>query len=84
MTADATDVHYLVIVSRERPDIYDEMARRFAEDPTVRVILDRRVVERYQSEGDRQDDRSPGERRTTAMQVTASLWLAGYVIVRLR
>ncbi|MBI2217277.1 MAG: hypothetical protein HYU51_08270 [Candidatus Rokubacteria bacterium] len=84
MTAETADVRYLVIVSRERPDLFDELKRRFAGDPTVQVLLDRRVGERRQREHARPGERRGRDRREATMHVTASLWLAGYVIVRVR
>jgi hypothetical protein len=84
VTADTADVRYLVIVSRERPDLFDEMQRRFASDPTVQVLLDRRDGDRRQREHARPAERRARDRRETTMHVTASLWLAGYVIVRVR
>ncbi len=82
MTTTRQDVRYLVIVSRERPELYDELTRRFSDDPTVEVIVDRRVAERRQRDVERGNDRRTSDRRQATMQVTASLWLAGYVIVR--
>jgi hypothetical protein len=79
---DDTGVHYLVIVSRERPELLAELERRFAEDKTVTVIVDRRVDERRQLEARTVAERRRGDRRSPAMQVSASLWLAGYVVVR--
>jgi hypothetical protein len=90
------EIQYLVVVSRERPDLYDEMQRRFAADATVRVLYDRRVDERRRDEDPPEiepepeeaapapDDRRRAERRNAIMRVTASLWLAGYIIVRIR
>lgn len=75
-------VRYLVIVSRERPDLYEELTRRFAGDPTARVFYDRRVGDRRQREHPTADERRGTDRRQSTMQVTAGLWLAGYVIVR--
>ncbi len=71
-------------MSRERPELYDELTRRFCEDPTVEVIVDRRVAERRQSDVVRREERRTADRREGTMQVTASLWLAGYVIVRVK
>ncbi len=37
---------HLFIVSRDHPDLYDYLTERFAGDPKVLVILDRRMGER--------------------------------------
>jgi hypothetical protein len=84
MTADTAELRYVLIVSRERPELYDEMRRRFTGDATVDVVVDRRVGDRRHRDEGRSDDRRRGDRRQAAMHVTASLWLAGYVIVRVR
>lgn len=75
-------VRYLVIVSRERPDLYEELSRRFADDPTARVFYDRRAGDRRQRDAPAPTERRRTDRRQATMQVTAGLWLAGYVIVR--
>jgi hypothetical protein len=82
MATPGTDVRYLVIVSRERPELLAELERRFGGEPGVTVLLDRRVADRRQHDARFADDRRERDRRTPAIQVSASLWLAGYVIVR--
>ena len=39
-------VRHLFIVGRAHPDLFDFLAKRFADDPNVVVILDRRVADR--------------------------------------
>jgi len=38
----------LFVVSRRNPDLYQYLRERFASDPAVEVILDRRVAQRRQ------------------------------------
>ncbi len=57
-------VRYLFIVSRDQPDVYNRLARDFAADKEVQVILDRRVGERRQrAQGNGSERRRTGRRR---------------------
>ncbi len=57
-------VRYLFIVSRDQPDVYNRLARDFAADKEVQVILDRRVGERRQrAQGNGPERRRTGRRR---------------------
>lgn len=58
----------LYIVSRDRPDVYDDLTRRFEGAPAIRVILDRRMGQR------RQGITAPGlERRRTDRRLRPNL-----------
>ena len=61
----------LVIVDRNRPDVYQRMADRVASDPKVRVLVDRRsrVTE------------LPADRRRDEDDSKANLWDEGYIVV---
>ena len=61
----------LVIVDRNRPDVYQRMTDRFASDPKVRVMFDRRsrVTE------------LPSDRRRDEDESKANLWDEGYIVV---
>jgi class 3 adenylate cyclase len=48
----------LYVVSRSRPDVYEELVRRFAGRPDVEIVVDRRIGER----GGAADDDAPAER----------------------
>ncbi len=53
----------LFIVSRHHPDLYAYLRERFASDPAVEIVLDRRVVQRRSREGSYSVDRRQAERR---------------------
>jgi len=66
---DPTKLRYTVIVSRDRPELFDEMIRRFQSTPDTSVIFDsERRAEAHDS----------GRRRA----IDADLWVAGYTIIR--
>lgn len=75
-------LRHLMIVARDRPDLYDQFTRQFAHDPVVDVILDRRVRERRHRAELRLPNRREGDRRESAVYVQSALWLPGYVVVR--
>jgi hypothetical protein len=52
------------VVSRERPDRYDSLARAFGADPDVRVIFDRRRADRRRATETPSTDRRRRERRS--------------------
>jgi hypothetical protein len=54
----------LFVVSRERPDRYESLARAFAGDRDVRVIFDRRRIDRRQENRPPLTDRRRGDRRS--------------------
>ena len=64
---DPTKLRYTVIVSRDRPELFDEMIRRFQNSPDTSVIFDRRA-----------ETTDSGRRRA----IDADLWVAGYTIIR--
>jgi hypothetical protein len=67
---------FLFIVSRALPRVYDNLRDRFAAEPGVQVILDRRTAARPEPEGGR-----PDQRRNTSP--TEQLRVMGYAFVRL-
>lgn len=70
----------LFIVSRLEPERYDDLARAFAGEETVEVILDRRRGERRLQRGDIMDDRRRRDRRVR--DVGGELSRLGWAIVR--
>jgi hypothetical protein len=62
----------LVIVARDQPALLEELRERYAGEPDVTVIMDRRgeFFAQFAAERDRRHD--------------AALWLEGYVIVQIR
>ena len=57
----------LMIVARDRADLYDRLRKEFANDHAVAVVLDRRVVDRRQTTLPVNDDRRHAERRRRAV-----------------
>jgi len=55
--------HWLIIVSRDRPEQYEKQRESFAAVPLVEVAFDRRQGERRQAGGSVSFDRRRGERR---------------------
>jgi hypothetical protein len=76
-------VRYIVVIARTRVDLYVEMRRDFEDDPSIRVILDRRAMERGRRTPHRQ---APGDRRRRERRVREEhhreLARFGYVLVR--
>jgi len=62
------DIRILFVVSRERPDRYESLARAFSGDDDVRVIFDRRRVDRRQDAGTPPTERRRGDRRSALSQ----------------
>jgi hypothetical protein len=62
----------LVIVARNRPDLFEQLANRFAREPHVRVMFDRRQGIATTSDG---------ERRRAEEAANERLRTEGFVIV---
>ena len=77
-------LRHLVIVARDRPDLHDDMQRRFAGNASVDVIFDRRLGERRERAVARDRDLRDADRRQSDEDVQAGLWVAGYLLVRAR
>ena len=76
---------HLFIVSRRQPDLYSYLAHEFAQEPEVRVILDRRQGERRRPSARQTDDtmdRRHSDRRGNT-GVCGLLCSLGYAFVRL-
>jgi hypothetical protein len=71
---------HLFIVARQRPDVHALLAREFAHDRDVDVILDRRVRDRRQPGGPASLERRRAERRSS--QERESLQAYGFGLVR--
>ena len=54
----------LFVVSRDRPDRYESLVHAFSGDADVKVIFDRRRVDRRQHDGTPMADRRRGDRRS--------------------
>jgi hypothetical protein len=57
----------LMIVARDRADLYDRLRKEFADDRAVAVVLDRRRVDRRQAALPVNDDRRHADRRRRAI-----------------
>ena len=53
----------LMIVARDRPDLYDRLRKEFGRDRAVAVVLDRRFTERRQAETAVTEEHRQAERR---------------------
>ena len=53
----------LMIVARDRPDLYDRLLKEFGRDRAVAVVLDRRFGQRRRSEVTVTEDHRQAERR---------------------
>ncbi len=73
-------MRHLVIVARDRPELFESLTHRFASDADVDVLLDRRVRPPHV---DPQRVVHSEDRRQSPEDVEARLWVEGYVIVRL-
>ncbi len=76
------EMRHVLIVARDRPDLYDDFRVRFARRGNVEILIDRRVADRRQRDEGRIPNRRREQRRTSAADVKAALWTEGYIIVR--
>ena len=74
---------HLFVVSRDKPWLYGYLVERFADDPKVTVIFDRRMGERRQTERPAPLERRHVERRARRDPEDDELTTQGYVIVDL-
>ncbi len=74
--------HHLLIVSHADPDLHAYLANRFADDPAIQVILDRRFAKRRQSMSPVAAERRQRDRRLRSW-VDDELRLRSHVIVTL-
>ena len=75
-------VRQLVIVARDRRHLYEYLERAFAGNETIRVCLDRRVVERRAHSGSHAVERRRGDQRVPGKN-GGFLRALGWVIVPL-
>jgi len=60
-------VRQLIIVARDREQLYERLKRAFAGNASVRVVLDQRVAERRERSGSYPGERRRGDRRSPLM-----------------
>jgi hypothetical protein len=77
-------VRYLVIVARDRPDLYGPLADQFGTNASVEVLVDRRTDDRRRYENASGPDRRRRDRRSSNVEILGKLWLGGYAVVRIR
>jgi hypothetical protein len=69
----------LIVVPREREDVYDSLRRSFRDDPKVEIVLDRRAADRRGPAASHEPERRQGERRRRAAleaELAAGRWIA--------
>jgi len=71
---------YIFVISRQRPDLYDDLAYFFRGDPGVEVVLDRHIGERRIATVPPRDRRRRDRRMNP--QPGGDLETLGYVMVR--
>jgi hypothetical protein len=72
----------LIVVAPGREHLYNFFRRAFAGNPTVQVILDRRVVDRRQHAASRERERRRRLRRSP-LRIDGTLRAEGWTIIRL-
>jgi len=72
----------LIIVARNRENLYEHLKRAFAGNETVRVLLDRRLVDRPERAGPDGAERGQDDRRSPST-IAGLLRTIGWVIVPL-
>jgi len=72
----------LIIVARNRENLYEHLKRAFAGNETVRVLLDRRLVDRPERAGPGGAERGQDDRRSPST-IAGLLRTIGWVIVPL-
>ncbi len=73
----------LIIVARDRPDLWRALTRQFAADGDIVILLDRRQGERRQSAQPTAPDRRGSDRRSMP-RIEEDIRYRQYVIVRRR
>ncbi|PYN67139.1 MAG: hypothetical protein DMD93_15290 [Candidatus Rokuibacteriota bacterium] len=73
-------VRQLVVVARNRENLYEHLKRAFAGNGTVRVVLNQRVVERRARNGPCAAERRQGDRRLP-FRIDGLLRAVGWVVV---
>ena len=74
-------IAHLFIVSRREPQLFDYLAREFASEDDVQVILDRRIGERRRASGTHPVERRHADRRMLT-HVPRQVGTLGYAFVR--
>lgn len=65
---------WLIVVRRERRDLYESLRQGFASDPLVDVILDRRQADRRATGASAETDRRRRQRRRPLTSGEQAVW----------
>jgi hypothetical protein len=71
----------LYVVSRRRPDVYEELLRQFAGDPDVEVVLERRIEEARPGPGAGEAAGPPSPDRRARPALNAQFGANPYVVI---
>jgi len=83
LEAQSEGSRHLIVVAPDREHFYNFFRLAFAGNPTVEVILDRRVVDRRQAAASRERERRRRHRRSP-LRIDGTLRAEGWTIIRLR
>jgi len=76
MNGDAPVARWLIVVRRDKPDLYHSLCRAFEGVPQMAVILDRRERERRREGSPAKDDQRRTPRRSPLTAAELELWEA--------
>lgn len=74
MTGDAPVARWLIVVRRDKPDLYHNLCSAFEGVPQMAVILDRREGERRREISPGKDDQRRAPRRSPLTVEELELW----------
>jgi hypothetical protein len=74
MHGDAAVARWLIVVRRDKPDLFNDLSKAFADVPHMTVILDRRVRERRAESSPAAGGQRQVPRRTPLTAAELELW----------
>ena len=74
MHGDAAAARWLIVVRRDKPDLFRDLSRAFADTPQMVVIQDRRVRERRAERSPVAGGKRQAPRRTPLTAAELELW----------
>lgn len=82
MIDQTTQRQWLIVVRREKPDVYENLRQSFEYDAGVRVVVDRRRTDRRTARGAGEVERRRQERRQSLPATEASFGRrAGFFLI---
>jgi hypothetical protein len=75
------NAHHFIIVAHDREPLYRHLSEALAGNPTIRVVFDRRRLERYTGTGNGSTERRRAERRWRI--IDEQLRVLGWAVVRI-